>query len=342
MEINKKRFIVIWIGASVLGIIWMYFYYTEDDKNKDELVIPKNENFNYDNKLEESRKNQKQATISPTFTVADSIEHGGSVIENPVKTDQIKMKNDIEQTVRVNRQRQQQAITNITSSLQTIDQEDTEPITYYKPKGQKITYKNGKAYANGHELEEQQEEPKPEAFKNVEQKVADIKAGTPKSYTAGVYDLASGVISCVVHTTQVVKNGGSVLLRTTKETKVGALIIPRNTMLTATARYSNDRVSLSIKFMKIDGNFYTVNMVGLGDDGNEGLPLTSSVEMQVISNEVGNSIVSEASNVFNTLGVAGRAASSIARGVNSATRNQKQKEIKLITNQKINFVSYEN
>jgi len=113
--------------------------------------------------------------------------------------------------------------------------------------------------------------------------------------TVGTEMLAStkNTISAVIHEDQTVVDGQTTRLRLTEPLVAGATLIPENTIVTGTAKIQGERLEIIISSIEYEGTIIPVEMSTYDTDGQRGIYIPGSLEMnaakEIIAN-MGNSV----------------------------------------------------
>ncbi len=94
-------------------------------------------------------------------------------------------------------------------------------------------------------------------------------------------------IAAVVHGEQVLVNGQSVRLRTTEAMRAGSRLIPRNTILTGVCGIG-DRLEVAVSSIEHEGTILAVDMKVYDSDGQPGIYIPGSMELEAFKEIVGN------------------------------------------------------
>lgn len=89
-------------------------------------------------------------------------------------------------------------------------------------------------------------------------------------------------IGAVIHQTQVIRIGGSVKVRLTEPMRIEGITIPRGEILTALVKYESGRVYLMINSIEYRQRIFQVEMNAYDMDGQKGLYLPNSAEMNAL------------------------------------------------------------
>ena len=95
------------------------------------------------------------------------------------------------------------------------------------------------------------------------------------------------ILACI-HEDQSVMDGQNVRLRLLEPLQAGNIIVPKNTLLSGTARVQGERMDISISSMEYNGNIIPVELAVYDSDGQKGLSVPSSLEMQALNEGMAN------------------------------------------------------
>ena len=97
---------------------------------------------------------------------------------------------------------------------------------------------------------------------------------------------AKNTISAVVSGDQTITNGQSVRLRLTEPMWVGSSLVPKNTVVTGEGRLQGERLEIVITSVESQGSVYEVELQVYDSDGQEGISIPNSMEMEALQ-EIG-------------------------------------------------------
>lgn len=100
-------------------------------------------------------------------------------------------------------------------------------------------------------------------------------------------------ISAVIHDDQTVINGQTTRLRLTEPLMAGTMIIPENTIVTGVAKIQGERMDIQISSIEYQGTIIPVEMSTYDSDGQRGIYIPGSLEMNAakeIMANMGNSV----------------------------------------------------
>lgn len=95
-------------------------------------------------------------------------------------------------------------------------------------------------------------------------------------------------VSAVVYGDQTLVNGQSVKLRMTEPMRAGRHTVPRNTIVTGQCRIGGERLSVTITSIEYDGNIIPVELEAYDSDGQQGIYIPGSMELDAFKEIAGN------------------------------------------------------
>jgi hypothetical protein len=100
----------------------------------------------------------------------------------------------------------------------------------------------------------------------------------------------SDVIECEVYKSQLAENGKTITLRVLKDAFFEGKLIPRNTFIYSKASIQTQAVNLAVNSIKIEDNFYQVNLSGYGASGNKGLTAEGNMGQDLLKEGANDAI----------------------------------------------------
>ncbi|TDW46689.1 conjugative transposon TraM protein [Flavobacterium sp. 270] len=122
-------------------------------------------------------------------------------------------------------------------------------------------------------------------------------------------------ITACVQETQTIVGESSVRLRLLEPAQTGNLIIAKGTILTANAKLQGGRVELKITSIEQQGNIIPVQITVYDLDGQQGLYVPYSPEMNALSEMAGNMSQTSGTSLMLTQSAGQQAAADLSRGV---------------------------
>ena len=95
------------------------------------------------------------------------------------------------------------------------------------------------------------------------------------------------ILACI-HEDQSVMDGQNVRLRLLEPLQAGHIRMPKNSLLSGTARVQGERMDINITSLEYEGNIIPVELVVYDSDGQKGLSVPSSLEMQALNEGMAN------------------------------------------------------
>ena len=95
------------------------------------------------------------------------------------------------------------------------------------------------------------------------------------------------ILACI-YEDQSVMDGQNVRLRLLEPLQAGNIIVPKNSLLSGTARVQGERMDITISSMEYNGNIIPVELAVYDSDGQKGLSVPSSLEMQALNEGMAN------------------------------------------------------
>lgn len=111
--------------------------------------------------------------------------------------------------------------------------------------------------------------------------------------TAKVSEGVKNTIACKVDRTTTVKDNETLQLRLMEAVRIGGVLVPKNSLLTARSKLSGNRMMLSVSSIEVGGNIYPVKLTAYDMDGLEGVFIPGSEELDALKEigaDVGGSI----------------------------------------------------
>lgn len=137
-------------------------------------------------------------------------------------------------------------------------------------------------------------------------------------YTAGVSEQVvqpKNSIRAVVQETQVVTAESDVKLRLLEPARTPTVVIPPETTITAKAKFEGNRVQLKVSSIELDGNFITVDITVYGLDGQQGLGVPYSPEMNALTEIASNMSQTSGTSLMMTRSAGQQVAGDLSHGV---------------------------
>jgi len=137
-------------------------------------------------------------------------------------------------------------------------------------------------------------------------------------YTAGSIEQAvqpKNSIKACVHEAQTVVGETGVRLRLLEPAKNPQRTIPKGTIVTANAKFQNGRLQLKVTSVELEGNIIPVDITIYDLDGQQGLYVPYSPEMNALTEMAGNMSQTGGTSVMLTQNAGQQVAADLSRGV---------------------------
>lgn len=137
-------------------------------------------------------------------------------------------------------------------------------------------------------------------------------------YTAGSIEQAvqpKNSIKACVHEAQTVVGETGVRLRLLEPAKTPQRTIPKGTIVTANAKFQNGRLQLKVTSVELEGNIIPVDITIYDLDGQQGLYVPFSPEMNALTEMAGNMSQTGGTSVMLTQNAGQQVAADLSRGV---------------------------
>ena len=137
-------------------------------------------------------------------------------------------------------------------------------------------------------------------------------------YTAGTNEQVQqpkNSIKAIVQETQTVTDESGVRLRLMENAKTPSRTIPAGTVLTANAKFQNGRLQLKVTSIEFEGNITPVDITVYDLDGQQGLYVPYSPEMNALTEIASNMSQTSGTSIMMTRSAGQQAAGDLSRGV---------------------------
>jgi conjugative transposon TraM protein len=109
--------------------------------------------------------------------------------------------------------------------------------------------------------------------------------------------LEKNTINACISKTVTITNGQEVRIRLLEPVRAGKIQIPENTLVSGTARISGERMNIEINHIQYAGNIIPVKMEVFGMDGNPGISVPGSEELNAVKEVAANMGTSMGSSI---------------------------------------------
>lgn len=137
-------------------------------------------------------------------------------------------------------------------------------------------------------------------------------------YTAGTNEQVQqpkNSIRAIVQETQIISDESGVRLRLLENAKMPSRTIPAGTVLTANAKFQNGRLQLKITSIEFEGNITPVDITVYDLDGQQGLYVPYSPEMNALTEIASNMSQTSGTSIMITRSAGQQVAGDLSRGV---------------------------
>lgn len=137
-------------------------------------------------------------------------------------------------------------------------------------------------------------------------------------------------IAAVIHDDQTVVDGQTTRLRLTEPLMAGTTIIPENTILTGVAKIQGERLDILISSIEYQGTIIPVEMLTFDSDGQKGIYIPGSLEMNAAKEIVANMGNSVGTSFTMTQSTGAQLASDLSKGAIQGVSAYMQKKIRQV------------
>lgn len=141
---------------------------------------------------------------------------------------------------------------------------------------------------------------------------------------------SKNTISAIIHDDQSIIDGQTTRLRLTEPLIAGSTLIPENTILTGIAKIQGERLDISISSIEYEGTIIPVDMVTYDIDGQKGIHIPGSLEMNAAKEIVANMGSSVGSSFTMTQSAGAQLTSDLSKGAIQGVSAYMQKKIRQV------------
>jgi len=127
--------------------------------------------------------------------------------------------------------------------------------------------------------------------------------------------IGKNTISACIHEEQTVMDGQPVRIRLLEPIRAGYITVPKNAILTGIARVQGERLDVNISSLEYAGNIIPVELTVYDSDGQKGISVPSSLEMQAVNEAMANIGSGLGSSITFTQSAGQQIAMDLTRGV---------------------------
>lgn len=137
-------------------------------------------------------------------------------------------------------------------------------------------------------------------------------------------------ISAVIHDDQTIVDGQTTRMRLTEPLMAGTMIIPENTIVTGVAKIQGERLDILISSIEYQGTIVPVEMVTFDSDGQKGIYIPGSLEMNAAKEIVANMGNSVGTSFTMTQSTGAQLTSDLSKGAIQGVSAYMQKKIRQV------------
>ena len=142
--------------------------------------------------------------------------------------------------------------------------------------------------------------------------------------------LDKNTISACIYGNQTVTDGQKVQLRLLERMRVGDIIIPANAVVTGSARITGERLGISVTSIGYAGNIYNVKLNVYDTDGQEGIFIPGSMELNAAKEVAANMGTSMGSSINISSDAGAQLASDLGKGLIQGTSQYIAKKMRTV------------
>lgn len=143
-------------------------------------------------------------------------------------------------------------------------------------------------------------------------------------------EMERNTISACIHSDQTVTDGQAVRLRLLEAMKVSDMVIPRNTVITGAARVQGERLGIELTLIEYGGTIIPVELSVFDSDGQEGIFISGSMELDAVKEIVANMGGSLGSSINISTNAGAQLASDLGRSVIQGTSQYVSKKMRTV------------
>ncbi|WP_373830401.1 conjugative transposon protein TraM [Bacteroides heparinolyticus] len=102
------------------------------------------------------------------------------------------------------------------------------------------------------------------------------------------YAMGRNTIAACIHQDQTLTDGQAVKLRLLEPMQAGNIVVPKNTLVTGTAKVQGERLDILVSSIEYAGNIIPVELAVFDTDGQKGLSVPSSMEQEAFNEAMAN------------------------------------------------------
>ena len=102
------------------------------------------------------------------------------------------------------------------------------------------------------------------------------------------YSMGKNTIRACVHNDQTLMDGQTVKLRLLEPLQAGNVIVPKNSLVSGSAKVQGERLDILVSWLEYAGNIIPVELAVYDSDGQKGLSVPSSLEQEAAKEAMAN------------------------------------------------------
>ena len=102
------------------------------------------------------------------------------------------------------------------------------------------------------------------------------------------YAMGKNTVAACIHQDQTLTDGQAVKLRLLEPMQAGSIVVPKNTLVTGTAKVQGERLDILVSSIEYAGNIIPVELAVFDTDGQKGLSVPSSMEQEAFNEAMAN------------------------------------------------------
>lgn len=139
---------------------------------------------------------------------------------------------------------------------------------------------------------------------------------------------AKNSVRAVIHQAQEVGTGGPVLVRLLEPARLQGVLIPQGAILTASARLYQGRLQMTISSVALSGDIFPVDITVYGLDGQPGLSVPYSEEMNALTEIASNMTQASGTSIMMSRSAGQQIAGDLSRGLMQGVSGYISKKLK--------------
>ena len=159
---------------------------------------------------------------------------------------------------------------------------------------------------------------------------AEFVAGYTHTAVGTAQTAGKNTISACIHSNQTITDGQSVRLRLLEAMRVADKVIPRNTVVVGAARVQGERLDIGLSSIEYEGTIIPVELSVFDSDGQEGIFIPGSMEIDAVKEIAANMGSSLGSSINISTDAGAQLASDLGKGVIQGTSQYIAKKMRTV------------